>query len=309
MLATATTPAIDSAIERALAEARIVGAVVLVWASNVVVVKWGLARFAPLSRCAWRFVAAAIPGCLLVAPPRGRWALLACFGALTGLGQFGLLYVALRADITPGLASVICPTQAFFNVAFGALILREPVRRVQLLGCAIAATGLLLIVMGTRGSATIVGVALVLLSAMSWAVCNTILRRFRFEGDLLAFMIWMSPFAAAPLILLALVFEGGAELARPVAELDWSGAAIIAWQAYANSIIAYSIWNSFIRHYGLARVAPLALFVPVAALTMSAFWLDEVLGPPEMIGASLILLGVLLPALRSARTPKTLSDG
>ena len=62
--------------------AALVGAVVLVWASNFVVVKWGLARFAPLSLCAWRFVAAAIPGCLLVAPPRGRWALLACFGAL-----------------------------------------------------------------------------------------------------------------------------------------------------------------------------------------------------------------------------------
>lgn len=281
--------------------AALVGAIVLVWASNFVVVKWGLERFGPLSLCAWRFVAASLPGCALVAPPQGRWALLACFGAITGLGQFGLLYLALRADITPGLASVICPTQAFFNVAFGALILHEPVRRIQLIGCLASGAGLLLIVVGTRGSATDTGILMVLLSAMSWAVCNTLLRRFQFEGDLLAFMIWMSPFAAAPLVLLALVFEGGNELIRPLVELDWSGAAIIGWQAYANSIIAYSIWNSLIRQYGLARVAPLALFVPVAALTMSAFLLNEALGPAEMIGASLILIGVLLPAIRLPR--------
>jgi O-acetylserine/cysteine efflux transporter len=45
------------------------------------------------------------------------WSKLAAYGMLTGGGQFGLLYLAMRGHITPGLASLVLMSQVFFTIA------------------------------------------------------------------------------------------------------------------------------------------------------------------------------------------------
>ena len=78
-------------------------AVVAVWGTNFVVIKAALAHLPPLLLAALRFTLAFAPAALFVARPSLPWRTLAAYGVLIGAGQFGLLFVAMRADITPGL--------------------------------------------------------------------------------------------------------------------------------------------------------------------------------------------------------------
>jgi O-acetylserine/cysteine efflux transporter len=257
--------------------------------------KWGLDRLPPLAICAWRFALSFFPACLFVPAPANRWRLLLAFGVLTGLGQFGLLCIAMQSQISPGLASVVVQTQAFFNIGLAALVLGEKIRIGQVLGCLLAAAGLVLIAAGADTSATISGILLVLGAALSWAVSNVILRACHYDGNFVAFMIWSGLFGAIPLALLSLVFEGSAPILRPLTQPSLAIWLIILWQAYANSIFGYSVWNSLIYRYSLSTISPLTLLVPVLAMAMAVIFVGEKLQIWKLGAAALIVSGVAMP--------------
>jgi O-acetylserine/cysteine efflux transporter len=269
--------------------------VIGIWASNFVVVKWGLDRLPPLTLCTWRFLLSFFPICLLVPPPKDHWRLSMAFGAITGVGQFGLICIAMSGPITPGLASVVVQTQAFFNVALAAVVLREHVRIGQVLGCLLGAAGLAVIASNGGDSVTGLGLLLALLSALSWAVCNVLLKRSAFSGDLVAFLVWSSLFAVLPLTVLALLVDGAEALASPVTRPDPYLWLIIGWQAYANTIFGYGVWSELIRSYSLSRIGPLTLLVPVIAMALAALILGEALTAWKLAAAAFIVLGVSAP--------------
>ena len=53
------------------------------------------------------------------------WRWIAAYGLAQGLGQFGLLFVALQAGMPAGMASLVIQTQAFFTLLLAAPLLRE----------------------------------------------------------------------------------------------------------------------------------------------------------------------------------------
>lgn len=281
----------------AISDVTLAGIVIIVWGSNFVVMKWGLDRMPALAICAWRFLLSFAPACFFYRFPKGQWRLLISFGGLTGIGQFGLLSIAMQGLISPGLASALVQTQAFFNVGLAALLLNERVKAGQALGCLIAAAGLLVVAFHSDASATAAGILLVLLAALSWASCNVLIRSCAYEGDLVAFMVWMSLFATLPLAALSVVFEGPDRLLLPFSAAGAEIWLIIGWQAYANTIFGYSVWNGLIRRYSLSRIAPLTLLVPLVAMALSALILDEQLPGWKLTAAALILLGVSAPYL------------
>jgi O-acetylserine/cysteine efflux transporter len=272
-------------------------AVIVIWGSNFVVMKWGLDRLPPLALCAWRFFLSFVPACFFLPAPVGRWRLLVAFGVLTGLGQFGLLCIAMRGFISPGLASIVVQTQAFFTVGLAAFLLRETVRPGPIIGCVIAAAGLGIIALNAGTSATLSGVVLVLLAAFSWALCNVLIKASGYSGDLIAFIVWSSLFAALALTVLSLVFEGAEALVSPVMRPDPTVWLIFVWQAYANTIFGYAVWNSLIRRYTLSRIGPLTLLVPIVAMGFAALLIGEKLYGWKLLAAFLIISGVAAPML------------
>src|SRR5258706_1633598 len=82
-------------------------AIVAIWGTNFVVIKIGLRDFQPFAFAFLRFLLCALPWMLFVRRPRIAWRWLALFGLLLGPGQFRLLFYAMSADISPGLASLV----------------------------------------------------------------------------------------------------------------------------------------------------------------------------------------------------------
>jgi O-acetylserine/cysteine efflux transporter len=125
-------------------------AVAGVWGTNFVVIKVALAHLPPLLFAALRFVLAFLPAAFFFKRPAVRWTNLAVYGVVIGAGQFGLLYIAMQNDISPGLAPIVIQMQVFsllvpvFGMSTSALLLSEPMPAWKLIAAGLVMSGLAL---------------------------------------------------------------------------------------------------------------------------------------------------------------------
>jgi O-acetylserine/cysteine efflux transporter len=270
--------------------------VVAIWGTNFVVIKSALEVLPPLLLATLRFALAFAPAALFVARPALPWRVLAAFGVVIGAGQFGLMFVAMRADITPGLASLVIQTQVFFTIGLAMLFARERLRPVQGVALALAAVGLALIAWHTDALTTPLGLALVLAAALCWAAGNTLAARAG-RVPILGFMVWSSLFAVPPLALLCWGFDGPTVITRSLAEAGAGTWAAVLWQAAGNTLFGYGVWAWLLARHPATTVAPMALLVPVFGMASSAWWLGEALPPWKVAAAALVIGGLALNLL------------
>ncbi len=210
-------------------------AVVAVWGTNFVVIKWGLEDFPPLTFAALRFTFAVLPAVFFLKRPAVHWWNLAAYGVLIGVGQFGVHYIAMTQWISPGLASLVVQTQAFFTIGFAMLIAGERVKGFQIVALLLAACGLGWLMIHTNAEVTPLGLGLILVAALSWAGGNTVARAAG-SVNMLSYVVWASIFSAPPLFVLALTFEGWPAFSGAVVHADAGAWAAVLWQSVGNSI-------------------------------------------------------------------------
>jgi len=276
-------------------------AVVAIWGTNFVVIRLGLDAFAPFTFAALRYTFSFLPFIFFVPRPAVSWGKLAAFGALLGVGQFGLLFWAMRSDISPGLASLVIQSQVFFTIGLAAILYRDRLKALQWPAFALAVAGLAIVAAHASAQAgvTVFGVLLVILGALAWAVCNLIARAAG-RVDALGFMVWSSPFAAVPLWLIAVLQTGTQPIADSMAAAGWVAWLAVAWQAIGNTLFGYGVWNWLLARHSAATVTPTALLVPVFGMTASAIALHEGL-PPWKLGAAALVMGGLAVNLLATR--------
>ena len=97
-------------------------AVMFVWGTNFVVIKIALLTIPPLLFALLRFTFVFFPAAMFMRRPDVPWKDLAAYGALTGGGQFGVLFLAMNGHISPGLASLVIQCQIFFTVAIAVAV-------------------------------------------------------------------------------------------------------------------------------------------------------------------------------------------
>ena len=275
-------------------------AVMAVWGSNFVVIKLGLDTLPPFLFVALRFTLAFVPQALFLPRPQVPWRNLAAFGLLIGVGQFGLLFLAMRADISPGLASLVVQTQVVFTIALSVLIARERLKLVQIAAIALAGAGLVVIGLGANGSATPLGLGLVLLAALSWAAGNMVVRSAG-SVPMLSYVVWSSLFPAPVLFLISFLVEGPAEIAAALSAAGAGTWLAVVWQSVGNTMFGYGVWGFLLGRYPAATVTPMALLVPVFGLGTSAVVLGEALPHWKLAGAGLIIAGLALGLIRRPR--------
>jgi O-acetylserine/cysteine efflux transporter len=272
--------------------------VVGIWGTNFVVVKLGLAHLPPLLLAALRFSLALIPAVFFVPRPTVRICNLALYGLLIGVGQVGLLYVAMDGHISPGIASLVVQMQVFFTIALSMRLSGERLRPIQWLALVLAGTGLLIILLHTDGMATGLGLLLVLIAALSWAGGNMTARQSG-TTNMLAYVIWSSAFAVPPLFALSFAIDGWEVDLAALRQADTATWTAVAWQAWANSLFGFAVWGWLLARHPAATVMPIALLIPVFGIGASVFWLGESLPTWELAAAALIVAGLAVNLLRS----------
>ncbi|WAC73707.1 EamA family transporter [Roseateles sp. SL47] len=278
-------------------------AVVAIWGSNFVVIRWGLNAFPPLLFAALRFTLATLPAIFLLPRPQVSWRNLAAYGSLVGVAQFSLLYLAMGSQISPGLASLVIQTQVFFTLMLAMRTSGERVQPFQWLALLMAACGIGIIASHTDGSTTVLGLAMVLLAAFSWASGNVVGKR-AVGVNMLAYVVWSSAFAAPALLVLSLAMEGPQRIATAFSHAGLGAWGAVIWQAAANTLFGYGAWSWLLSRHPAATVVPMALLVPIFGMSCSALLLGEGLPPWKLIAAALVMSGLainlLWPRMRQA---------
>ena len=267
--------------------------VTFIWGTNFVLIRYALDEIGPFTLAALRFLFVAFPLVFFLPIPNAQWRYIIAYGLLIGVGQFGLLFWAMQGDITPGLASLLIQLQVFFTIILTVINLKESVSVRQVMAMALSFCGLILIILNSNEATTIVGVAIVLTAAMSWASGNLIIKRIgKVNG--IAFLAWSSLFAIPPLALTAFYLKGVAEVFTSIGQASWYAWATIFWQSVGNMLIGYGLWNMLLQRYSAASVSPWALLVPVFGMSTSWLWLGESMPWWKLLAMTLIVAGLAL---------------
>lgn len=277
-------------------------AIVAVWGTNFVVIKISLDSFPPFLFAALRYIFALLPAIFFLPRPKASWRNLLVYGLATGVGQFGVMYFAIDGRISPGLASLVVQTQVFFTIGFAMFFAKEGLRLYQVLAVAIAMMGLVIIALHTDATTTFLGLALVVFAGFSWGIANTVSRRAG-AINMLSYVVWASAFSIPPLLIVSVIFEGGASHLWEVALTAPMGAWIgVFWQSWANTLFGYAAWAWLLSKHPAAIVAPAPLLVPIFGMGASTFFLSEALPNWKMMAAGLVITGLIInlfwPALR-----------
>jgi O-acetylserine/cysteine efflux transporter len=265
-------------------------AVACIWGLTFIAIKIGVGEAPPLMFSALRFVFAALPLALFVAPPKAPASLVALYGLFIGVGQFGLLFVAIREGMPVGLTSLVVQLQAFFTILFAWVYFHERPSAAQLIGASIAFLGIALIGSRRLDGASLGPFLMVIAGAAFWGAGNLIAKLVG-RVDMLGFIAWSSLAAPIPLALLSLLLEGTRGV-DAVLHPSWTLIACVAIVSYAGTIFGFGVWSRLLSHYPAASVAPFALLVPVVGMVAGSVIFSEPLGPFEFWGAVLVMAGL-----------------
>ncbi|MEO7053774.1 MAG: EamA family transporter [Rhizomicrobium sp.] len=280
-------------------------AVVFVWGTNFVVIRLGLNALPPLLFASLRFTFVLVPLVFFLPRP---WSVsasgsdkdkkvplsnLVLYGLAIGLGQFGLLFIAMNGLISPGLASLVVQMQVFFTIGLSMLRTGERLKPFQLAAFALAIAGMAVIVAHNGRGATIAGVLLTVGAAAGWAIANQCSKEAG-KVNTLAYVVWASLFSLPPLYLLSLWREGWPAIVAGLSHATPATWGVILWQSVGNTMFGYGVWAWLLARYPAATVSPMTLLVPVFGMGASALILGEPLESWKILAGLLVLSGLAL---------------
>jgi len=280
-------------------------AVYLLWGSTYLAIKYAIATMPPLLMAGARFVVA---GSILTLvgrasagyekPTLAQWRTSLVVGALLLVGGNGMVVLAERT-LPSSLAALLVASEPFWVVLLGWWWLRQPRPSGRVvLGLLVGFAGVYLLV-GEQlaagaggGRAQLVGVALVLLAAFSWAA-----------GSIygLRSPVPKSPVLASGLQMLA---GGALLLLLGTATGEWRGLhpgqfGVAAWLGWGylvvfGSLVAFTAYSWLLKHAPPARVATYAYVNPVVAVLLGWAMLGEKLTGQMLVGAAVVVGSVIL---------------
>jgi drug/metabolite transporter (DMT)-like permease len=202
-----------------------------------------------------------------------------CF--VGGVDRTSVTDSALIIGVTPVAVAV-------FSAALG----RERIGRLHWLGAAISAFGIYFAVghQSSSGGATWQGDLLVMASVSCWAIYTAgasalIVRHSALFVTGMTMVIGGVPYAIV--------------VSPQILRVDWSRvsewtlASLVLSALFALNL-AYLIWYTGIQKIGPARTSMYSNLVPIAAMAVAAVWLGEPMTATKIVGASAVLVGVVL---------------
>lgn len=281
---------------------------VLIWAVTFVSTKVLLEHFAPVEILFFRFVMGFLA--LVALRPRRlsvrgfageRWFIAA--GA-TGVMLYYLLENIALTFVTASIVGVVVAAAPLFTGLLSAVVFKERLHAPFFFGFLVAMAGVCLVSFGGAEALpadagaraglgeVVVGVALALAAAATWAVYSLVSKK-------------ISTFGYDSVLATRRTFAWGLALMVPTLPLlgfspDWP--ALLLPQSWANlaflglgaSALCFVTWNVAVRELGPVRTSLYIYLVPALTVMASAVVLGDPLTPPVLVGVLLTVAGLFL---------------
>lgn len=274
-------------------------AIAVIWGVNNVAAKVAVDAFPPMMTVALRFgivLVVLIPW--LRPPPRAILKPLIIIALLVGPLHFGVQYVglALADDLAPMI--VVMQLWVPFSVVFAALMLKEPISWLRMIGVGAAFAGAAGMTFDPLVFAQGFALLLVTISVAIYGLGTVLVRRLG-GADAWAMQAWIALATAPAMIAGSLIFERGqADAALNAGWLPW---ACVAFGALASSVIANFFMFRLVQRYEVSRTTPYLLLSPLIAFLLSAVLLRDPITPQIAAGGAATIVGVALVAIAERR--------
>ncbi len=282
--------------------------VVVFWSSTFVVAKAAFVEVSPLAFLFARFasmVALAFAVLLVLQRGAGRWVDRSDWGlfvlaGLTGYTLYQLGFILGLSRTSPFSSSLLIAMVPLFTVLILA-VMGEPTPLQGWVGLGVALVGVALFLLDKRGASTstLLGDVLSIGAAVSFAVYGIITRPLVRKYPAETYTAWSVLTGTVPLLLVSLPDA----LRQDWQAIDLSGWFSIVYLAIFPVYIAYILWNYAIARRGVAKASSFGLLVPIVAGLLSAIFFGEPFGPLKLLGAGLVLAGLVIVRTRVWRRP------
>ncbi|MEW9573525.1 drug/metabolite exporter YedA [Rhodanobacter sp. Si-c] len=276
-------------------------ALYVIWGSTYLGIRFALESWPPFLLAGVRFL---IAGALLfgylrlrgVAPPTWRqWRNAAVVGVLLlGLGN-GLVCFA-EERVSSGIAAVAVASMPLFAALFGSWYGHRPSRR-EMLGLLIGFAGVIVLNLGSDLSGSRVAAVALLVAAAAWAFGSVWSKQQDMPAGPMNTAAQMLCGSAS---LLLMGFGGGERLpAHPALHANLA----LAYLVVVGSLIGFSAYLYVLKHARPVLATSYAYVNPPVAVLFGMLLADEHIGPFELAGMSVILLGVAAITLARQKRP------
>lgn len=276
-------------------------ALYIIWGSTYLAIRYALESYPPFLLAGLRFLMA---GVLLfgflrlrgIAPPSAmQWRNAAITGVLLlGFGNGMVCFAEQR--VSSGIAAVAVASMPLFAALFSSLYGERPTRR-EGLGLAIGFIGVVVLNLGNGLSASRLGAAALLLAAMCWALGSVWSKRQDMpKGP----MNTAAQMLCASVALIIVALGAGERLPmHPSLHATLAMAYLVAF----GSIVAFSAYLYVLKHVRPALATSYAYVNPPVAVLFGLLLVGEHVGPYDIAGMAIILLGVgVITLARQRRT-------
>ncbi len=274
-------------------------AVCILWGSTYLAIAVALEGFPPFILGASRFLAS---GLLMLAfarwrgepwPTRPQW-----FGAtVAGLFLFvignGLINVAERS-VSTSVAAVLVATMPLWMTVFGR-IFGEPVSRREIAGVMIGLVGVGVMNLGGELRASPVGVAMLLLAPMGWALGSLASRRLPSPPGAMRAAVQMLTGGAAMGVVAAAL--GERMHSAPSSNAILASIYLVTF----GSLIGFTAYSYLLKHTRPVVATSYAYVNPVIAVLLGVTIAGEHFDVASAIGGSIILAAIILVGLSRAK--------
>ena len=293
-----------AAVGPELAQLMVVG----LWASTFIVTKAAFAEVTPMAFVFARFaLMIGLAFAVLALRRRGRERLVRradlprfVMAGLTGYTLYQLGFVLGLDRTSPFSSSLLIAMVPLFTVVILA-VMGEPTPGRGWLGLGIAVVGVIIFLADKRGqSGTLLGDALSLGAGVSFALYGIVNRPLVAAYPPETYTAYSVLTGSLPLLAVATPAALGQE---------WGVVSAAGWFAIVYMVVlpvyvAYMLWNWAIARRGVAAASTFSLLVPIVSGVLSAIVFAEGFGPAKLLGAALVLAGLVI-----ARTRRRTPDG
>ncbi len=273
----------------------------LVWGFALVAAKVSLGHFPPLMFTAIRFSLILIVLFQFLKLHKGRMRQVATIAICAGPLGFGFFFAGLAVS-NASVVAIISQLGVPFATIMSIIFLGEVVFWKRWVGILLAFGGVMVISFDPGVFTYVVGILLILGSALVGSVSTIFQRQIRNVG-VFEMQAWIALAAAPIMIATSLIFEHDQwSLIKTASALQWSG---VAYTAFASSLVGHAGIYYLLQRYEVTQTAPLTLLSPIFTVIFAVTLLGEPLTPRMLIGGAIALTGVLIVSLRQKQIVDT----
>ncbi len=270
----------------------------VMWGLNLIAVKMGVDLIEPLT-AAWlrqvMVLVICLPALRLI---DGKMRELVALGVLSGAAFYIVVNISMAVSTNVSALAIAGQLGAPFSLILAIIFLGERVHKYRIAGMGLAFTGVVMLVFDPHAIDERLGLGLTAVASMFWAICSLIQRRL-VGVPVLTIYAWVGLMGTLILGPIALIAEPEA-FARiphlPLSTFGW-----VLFSALGSTVIGQGAMSILLQRHPVSTVVPLTLPTPVISVIAASFWFGTRLTPVMIAGGVVVLMGVAIVTLRTAR--------